>query len=82
MAAKTERELQIEQQLLRRDKNCLSGLTNEDWQRLAGKVLAIDPKSEAILGEFSSRAEFESSSFADQMVELFTIPTRHALGIK
>lgn len=67
--------------LLVRDQKSLAALTAEDWLEFAGKVLAIDPKTDKILCYASSEDELEEKLKCEAgVVEFFHVPKANSIG--
>lgn len=61
--------------LKQRSANTLAKLTVEQWRSYAGKVLAIDPRTDAILDVGKSEAELEGRlKNQPDVIEFFHVP--------
>lgn len=57
-----------------------SNLTKEDWEKYAGKVLAINPKTDEILAFADTQEELENKIVKiTDMIEFFHVPAKGSL---
>ena len=65
------------------NKEVFANLTKEEWEKYAGKVLAIDPSNDAILAVADTEEQLEIELEKKiNLIEFFHVPKKGSLSIE